>query len=463
MRILYGLASVVVALWCATGAAAAESGSPGTLSVVAGVVGESNVGTGIPPVSGSATSAHLNGPTAVATDSAGDVYVADSGDNVVVKITATGTLSVVAGTGVRGTPSPGPATQSDLNDPYALAVDPAGDLYIADLGNDMVEKVTPAGMLSVVAGTGRQGAPTPGPATASDLGRPVSVAVGPTGDLYVADLENNDIEEVTPAGTLSITVGAGRVNSPDGVAVDSSGDLYIADAGGAILKLTPQGRLSTVAGMLRRSGGPTPGPATQSLLGGPMGMAVDAAGDLYIADFGNSCVEEVTPGGVLSVIAGTGATALPGTEQLDLNTLVVPQGIAVSANGALYMASSGSGIVEEMADAPDARLLGRPTTAVGSPHVRGTGVTQTLSCLSGDAPCSVTATLRTTSRGSTVLARRKLVIAVGRYRTITLVPNRIGKLLLRRLGTLRVTLTITTNQTTFSRRHETFVVRLPSP
>ena len=219
------------------------------------------------------------------------------------------TLSILAGTGVAGAPTPGPATRSDLHTPNGIAFDADGDTYIVDSDNNVVEEVDRSGRLSIVAGTGRPGAPTPGPATSSDLNGPGGIAVDPHGDLFVADSSNNVVEKVTPSGILSVVAGTGRAGVPtpgparasalnglNQIAVDPGGDLFIADTvNNVIEKVTPSGILSIVAGT-GRAGTPTPGPATSSDLNYPGGIAVDASGDALIGDFGNDVVEKVTPG-----------------------------------------------------------------------------------------------------------------------------------------------------------------------
>ncbi len=465
MRVLQGSVAVLVALALPASAGAVGSVRPGTLSVVAGLIGGSRACADGLPAPGPATSACLGGPTAVAADQAGNAYVADGAGNVVVKITASGVLSIVAGTGRQGAPTPGPATQSSLDDPSGVAVDAAGDVYIADQGNDVVEKVTPSGVLSIVAGTGRQGAPRPGPATASDLGRPVAIALGPTGDLYIADQLNREVEEVTPQGLLSVVAGSGRAGTPvpgpatrsplgwpAGVAVSPAGNLYIADLepSAVIEKVTAAGRLSIVAGIPRHHGQVTPGPARRSELGGPVAVAVNAAGELYIADLPCDCVEQVTPGGVISVIAGSVAVTRPGADQAQLNTFVYPQGLALGPGGDLYIASTQAGVILRLADAPRAHAQGPPTIAASPLTVHGSEITQTLACVSGTARCVLAATLRTASGGrrALILAHRQLTIPVGSFRTLTLTPNRTGRRLLQARRLLRTSLTITARRPT---------------
>jgi hypothetical protein len=139
----------------------------------------------------------------------GDLFIADLLNNVVEEVTPGGRLSVVAGDGEEGPPTRGPATSSELDEPYGVALGARGDLFIADTANDVVEEVTPGGRLSVVAGDGEEGPPTRGPATKSELDGPCGVAVDTRGDLFIADTGNNLVEEVTPAGRLSVVAGKG--------------------------------------------------------------------------------------------------------------------------------------------------------------------------------------------------------------------------------------------------------------
>jgi DNA-binding beta-propeller fold protein YncE len=243
----------------------------------------------------------------------GDLYIADSGHEMIEQVNPAGTLSIVAGTGIDGSPTPGPATQSDLNDPSGLAFNPrTGNLYISDSANNVVERVTAAGRLSIVAGTGTQGPPTAGPATQSDLWSPSGVTVDPrTGDLFIADAGNNMVERVTHAGKLSIVAGTGdeappspgpatasALRAPSGVTVDPrTGDLYIADTYNyEVEQVTADGTLSIVAGT-GINGSPTPGPATSSDLSGAVAVAIDpTTDDLDIADPSNDVIEQVGAG-----------------------------------------------------------------------------------------------------------------------------------------------------------------------
>ncbi|NCY17326.1 MAG: hypothetical protein EBX39_11265, partial [Actinobacteria bacterium] len=195
-------------------------------------------------VPGPATSADLNSPTGVAVDAAGNLYILDNQYRQVLKVTTGGTLSVVAGTGNFGAPTPGAATSSDLKFPSGIALDSSGNLYIADSGSNQVLKVTSGGTLSVFAGTGSTGLPTAGPATSSKLGTLTGIAVDADGNVFVSDSTNNVVEKITPAGALTVVAGTGYAGAPtagpiadtelggstNGVATDASGNLYVFDS-----------------------------------------------------------------------------------------------------------------------------------------------------------------------------------------------------------------------------------------
>jgi hypothetical protein len=294
-------------------------------------------------------------------DAHGDLFIADQWNNVVEEVTRAGKLSVVAGDGTQGPPTPGPATKSALNQPAGLLLDAHGDLFIADQSNNVVEEVTRAGKLSVVAGDGTQGPPTPGPATKSDLNWPCGLAMDAHGDLSIADQWNNVVEEVTPAGKLSVVAGDGTQGSPTpgpatesalslpaGLALGAHGDLFIADAGSSVVEeVTPAGKLSVVAGD-GTQGSPTPGPATESALSLPTWVALNAHGDMFIADMWNSVVMEVTPAGELSVVAGNGNQGPPTPGPATESALGSPCGLAMDAHGDLFITDVYNNVVEEV-------------------------------------------------------------------------------------------------------------------
>jgi sugar lactone lactonase YvrE len=325
---------------------AGASSAPGPqLGVVAGT------GTAGPPTPGPATSSQLDEPFGVAVDGLDNLYVADASNNEVEKVSASGTLSIVAGTGTAGPSTPGPATSSELDFPDGLAVDALGNVFVADAGNYEVDRISSAGVLSVVAGTGTSGVPTPGPASDSQVGLPYGLAVDRLGDVWVADANNNEVEKISPAGVLSIVAGTGTggrptagpatrsdLDFPTGVAVDALGDLFIADSmNNEIEKVTPAGTLSVVAGT-GRMGAPTPGAARSSDLDTPYGVTVDGAGDVVIADTFNHEVESVAPSGALSIVAGTGISGPPTPGPATGSELGQPTAVGVDGLGTRYMA-----------------------------------------------------------------------------------------------------------------------------
>lgn len=339
-----------------------------TLSIVAG---NGSVGAATP---GPATGTSLIRPTGVNADAAGNLYVADNFNAAVYKITPSGTLSYLTGTGTRGTPTPGPASTSQLHYPAAVATDAAGNVYVADDVNPSVVKVTPGGVLSIVAGTGNGGTPVPGPATSSPLGSARGVAVDSAGNVYIADTLAAVVEKVTPAGTLSIVAGTGGsgtplpgpassspLTGPTGVALDVADNLYIADADASVVaRVTPGGVLSIVAGT-GTYGAPTPGPATSSDLGKPTSVAVDASGNAYVADPDNRVVEQIGPGGVLSIIAGTGNGGAPAPGPALSSPLPAPYGVAVDASGNVYIADASASVVAYVVPPASPEILTPPS------------------------------------------------------------------------------------------------------
>jgi NHL repeat-containing protein len=280
---------------------------------------------------GQAAGASLYHPGGTAEDARGDVFIADSGDNTVREITPAGVISRLAGTGTAGLgyagPAGFPAALSSLDHPQNVAVNGAGDVFIADTYNNRVVKVTPHGQVTAVAGDGRAGYSGDGrPGAFAELNEPTGVAVDARGNLYIADSANNVIRRVdartgiittvagdAAAGKASDGLGgfsgdggpavAARLNDPQGVAVDGAGDLFIADTfNNAVREVTPAGTISTVVnsatagGGAPAAGGETSGAApAASRLNTPYGIAVDAStNDLYIADTANSKIAEVT-------------------------------------------------------------------------------------------------------------------------------------------------------------------------
>lgn len=333
--------------------------TPGNISTYAGT-------DGVPGYSGDggqATSAAFANPDGLAADGAGNLYISDSLHCVIRKVTHAGVISTYAGNGgCDWAGDGGPATSAKLFSPAGLAVDATGNLYIADFWNNVVRKVAASGVISTVAGyvasfgtgTGNRGYwGDGGPATSAGLNNPAGVAVDTVGNLYIADYGNNLIRKVTPGGVISTVAGiwfsgysgdGGPATSaslylPFGVAVDALGELYIADTGNNVIrKVDTKGVISTIAGTGGQAYSGDGGPATSAALDVPSDVVLDAAGNLYIADAYNSVVRKVASNGVISTYAGNGQFDYYGdggpATRAALNQ---PESVALDASGNLYI------------------------------------------------------------------------------------------------------------------------------
>ena len=305
---------------------------------------------------GPATDARLDSPNGVATDAAGNLYFADSNNNRIRKVDSAGLISTIAGTGERGFGGDnGPATDARLDSPRGVAVDGTGNLYIADSFNRRIRKVDSSATITTIAGTGEFGfGGDGGPATEARLRSPTGVAVDGAGNLYIADTSNNRIRKVDSTGTITTVAGSGergfsgdgdpateaQLNYPRGVAVDGAGNLYIADASNhRIRKVDSTGTITTIAGSGERGFSGDGDPATEARLRSPTGVAVDGAGNLYIGDSGNHRIRKVDSSGLISTIAGTGERGFGGDGGPAVQAqLAIPRGLAADGAGNLFIA-----------------------------------------------------------------------------------------------------------------------------
>ena len=377
---------------------------------------------------GPALNALLSQAEGIAVDGAGAVYIADAADNRIRKITPDGKIQTFAGTGVAGFAGDGgPAAAALLNQPYGLAVDPSGNVYIADLGNARVRKVSIDGTIQTIAGGGSMVASGASavPAAGAQFLQPRNVAADPDGSLYISDFAAHTVYKIS-AGSLSVFAGNGnagfggdgslatqaQLRAPAGLASDGAGNVYIADSGNNRIRKVSHGNISSVfttaapTGVAVTSGGTlyiasaayfgtqfagigglTPavdvavdkagdvfvtetlyvreiskpgvnliagtgaprffggdgGPATEARLHAPSGLARDGAGNWYIADAANHRVRKIDSSGIITTIAGTGTPGIKGDNgiaaQAQLNG---PLSVAVDSTGNIYVADSGN-------------------------------------------------------------------------------------------------------------------------
>jgi sugar lactone lactonase YvrE len=323
----------------------------GQLTIVAG-----NGTPGFSGDGGPATSATLFTPKAVAVDAVGNIYIADTSNQRIRKVDSSGIITTAAGNGTYGfSGDGGPATGASLYSPSGVALDAAGNIYIADSRNHRIRKVDTSGIITTVAGNGTFGfSGDGGPATSATLSDPYGVAVDAAGNLYIVDQLNNRIRKVDTSGTIATVAGNGTpgfsgdngpatsasLYSPSGVAVDAAGNLYIADTSNQrIRKVDTSGIITTVAGNGTGGYSGDSGPATSASLNYPYGVAVDAAGNLYIADESNQRIRKVDTSGIITTVAGNGTAGYSGDDGPAISaTLYYPRGVAVDASGNLYIA-----------------------------------------------------------------------------------------------------------------------------
>jgi sugar lactone lactonase YvrE len=275
-------------------------------------------------------------------------------------------INTIAGDGVLGfSGDGGAATAAELYYSSGVTVDGSGNVYIADENNFRIRKVTTAGIISTIAGNGFGGySGDGGAATAAELYYPYGLALDGSGNIYIADYDNNRIRKVTAAGIISTIAGDGawgysgdggaataaELNTPSGIAVDVSGNVYIADYGNnRIRKVTPTGIISTIAGNGTAAYSGDGGAATAAELYTPSGVTLDGSGNLYIADQFNNRIRKVTAAGVISTIAGDNAQGYSGDGGAATTAeLYYPFGISVNGSGIVYIADWGNNRIRKV-------------------------------------------------------------------------------------------------------------------
>jgi uncharacterized protein (TIGR03437 family) len=362
--------------------------APGfTISTIAG-----NGQTGYSGDGGPATAARLNDPRGVVTDPNGVVYFCDRLNHAVRKIDTNGIISTVAGTGVPGYNQDNiPGTQAMLNQPWRVTLDPAGNLYIADSGNNRIRKLSTSGIITTIAGTGKLGyAGDGGPATSAQLDFPEQAELDPFGNLFIADTYNNVVRKVDPSGKITTVAGNGfgagtntaltggytgdggpatkaELNFPVSIAVDTTGVLWISDQGNYVIrKVDSSGTISTAAGIFNVSNySGDGGPANKATLCDPAGIALDTAGNLYITDYCNDVLRMISAAGMMYTVAGNGKAGYSGDGGPAINAeLDSLRQVAVGTNGELYIADTYNDAIRKLT--PTGTTVGHVTNAFGN-------------------------------------------------------------------------------------------------
>ncbi|MEO6244071.1 MAG: NHL repeat-containing protein [Opitutaceae bacterium] len=317
-----------------------------TFTTLAGTNGQ------IGSTDGTGAAARFQYPRGIAVDSGGNIFVADTGSNTIRRITGAGVVTTFAGTAGTGGSANGTGSAASFFGPQGLAVNAAGTVYVTE-NSHTIRRITSAALVSTVAGLTSVPGPADGLFTAARFNIPSGVAADTAGNLYVADSLNHTIRKITPAGLVTTLAGApglpgiadgtgaaARFNTPSGLAVDASANIYVADfENHTIRKVTSAGIVTTLAGSPGTKGASN-GTGSAARFTNPSGIAVDAAGKIYVADQGSHTIRAITSEGVVTVVAG--APGVPGVANGTGSTsrFYYPTDIAVDRAGNLYIAEA---------------------------------------------------------------------------------------------------------------------------
>ena len=329
-------AGIITALVLMAGQSPAQSVyTPYTFATLAGNAG--NFGSS----NGTGSTARFNAPFAVAVDSVGNVYVADTDNNTIRKVTPAGMVTTLAGQAGSAGSTDAIGGAARFYRPSGVAVDNAGNVYVADTLNNTIRKVTPTGMVTTLAGKAGVSGTNNGTGSAARFNTPFGVAVDSATNVYVADTYNFMIRKVTPAGVVTTLVGtAALLFRPSGVAVDNATNLYVADYGNHIIrKVTPAGVVTTLAGFAGSSGS-ADGTGTAVRFYYPSSVAVDSASNVYVADTYNYTIRKVTPAGVVTTLAGQEQLSGTNNGTGSAARFFLPSGVAVDGSGNVYVADT---------------------------------------------------------------------------------------------------------------------------
>lgn len=309
---------------------------------------------------GTSGTARFDYPYAVAVDSAGNLYIADSNNQTIRKISDAGIVTTLAGApGVFGS-SDGTGALASFSSPQGVAADGAGNVYVTDTNNQTVRKISPAGVVKTLAGSAGVTGSADGAGPAAEFDLPAGIAVDGAGHIYVADSNNQTIRKISPAGVVTTLAGAAgipgsadgagssaRFSGPQGVAVDEAGNVYVADTNNqTIRKISSTGMVTTLAGAAGNSGS-SDGVGAVARFKYPFNLAVDRSGNVYVADVWNSAIRKITAGGLVTTFAGS-----PGTHGLsdgvgEAALFSGPRAVAVDREGNVFVADTGNNSIRK--------------------------------------------------------------------------------------------------------------------
>jgi len=331
---------------------AIQGACPAAPSQVTTLAGTGTAGS----ANGTGTAASFNNPVGVTVDAGGNIYVGDRLNNLIRKISSTGVVTTLAGSGAYGS-SNGTGTAASFASPYGVAIDASGNVYVGDGGNNLIRKITPGGVVTTFAGSGGFGSAN-GMGTSATFYNPQGVVADASGNIYVADMGNRMIRKITAAGIVTTLAGSGAYGSVNGsgatasfgelsgITVDTSGNVYIADGGqNRIRKITSTGVVTTLAGS--GAAGSTNGTGAAASFNAPYGITVDASGNVYVSDNGNRKIRKITSAGEVTTLAGTGAAG--STNGIPtVATFTNPDGLTVDASGNIYIADWGTHLIRKI-------------------------------------------------------------------------------------------------------------------
>jgi sugar lactone lactonase YvrE len=308
---------------------------------------------------GNSKEASFSNPMGVAVDSSGNVYVADSRNNKVRKITPDGTVTTLAGSGKNGS-ADGKAHLASFFFPVAVATCPDGNIYVADTHNSLIRKIAPDGTVTTIAG--KDASQTKDlPDSLRRLDNPYGIVAAKDGSIYFTDWARDVIRKIGGDGKITIVAGTGNAGAddgpgasasfflPEGIAIDDVGNLYVADCyNNMVRKIDPKGVVTTLAGKPgKHNAGSKDGKGPEASFSHPCGIAVDKKGNVYVADVGNNKVRKINPDGVVTTLAGSGTR---GSANGDLKTASFynPYGVAVDRNGNVYVADYQNNMIRKI-------------------------------------------------------------------------------------------------------------------